>query len=91
MPLPKSGVVLLKAMSYGDNADQDFILRSGTGSASFRITGSLQEVAIPFETDGTQRTLTIEVPHPVSPSETGGVDTRKLGIALAEIGIATAD
>jgi phosphoglycerol transferase len=91
MPLPKSGVVLLKAMSYGDNADQDFILRSGTGSATFRITGSLQEVAIPFETDGAQRTLTIEVPHPVSPSETGGVDTRKLGIALAEIGIATAD
>jgi phosphoglycerol transferase len=76
-------------MSYGDNADKDFILRSGASSASFRITGSLQEVAIPFETDGAQRTLVIEVPHPVSPSETGGADTRKLGIALAEIAIAT--
>ena len=88
-PLPKSGLVLIKAMSYGDNADKDFILRSGASRASFRITGSLQEVAIPFETDGAQRTLTIEVPHPVAPSETGGADTRKLGIALAEIAIAT--
>jgi phosphoglycerol transferase len=88
-PLPKSGLVLIKAMSYGDNSEKNFILRSGASSASFRITGSMQEVAIPFETDGAQRTLAIEVPHPVSPSEVGGADTRKLGIALAEIEIAT--
>jgi len=88
-PLPAAGLVLIRAMSYGDNADQDFVLRSGASSTRFRITGSMQEVAIPFETDGAQRTLTIEVPHPSAPSEQGGADTRKLGIGLAEIEIAT--
>lgn len=90
-PLPKSAIVLIKAMSFGDNAQQDFILRSGTASEPFRITGwSMQDVAIPLETDGNQRTLTIEVPHPVSPADLGNPgDLRKLGIGLAEIEIAT--
>jgi phosphoglycerol transferase len=49
----------------------------------------MQEVAVPFETDGQQRTLTIEVPHPVSPADYGNRnDIRKLGIGLAEIEIA---
>jgi phosphoglycerol transferase len=89
MNLPRKGVVLIKAMSFGDNAQQEFKLRSGGSSASFRITGSMQEVAVPFETDGQQRTLTIEVPHPVSPADYGNRnDIRKLGIGLAEIEIA---
>jgi phosphoglycerol transferase len=90
MNLPRKGFVLIKAMSFGDNAQQEFKLRSGDSSAGFRITGSMQEVAVPFETDGQQRTLTIEVPHPVSPADYGNRnDIRKLGIGLAEIEIAT--
>lgn len=87
-PLPKSGIVLIKAMSYGDNAERDFILRSGASSTSFRIAASMQEVAIPFDTDGMQRTLTIDVPRPMAPSAQGAVDTRMLGIGLAEIEVA---
>jgi phosphoglycerol transferase len=91
MDLPRKSIVLIKAMSFGDNAQQAFTLRSGGGSASFRITGSMQDAVIPLETDGKQRTLIIEVPHPVSPADYGTPnDSRKLGIGLAEIGIATA-
>lgn len=88
--LPRKSIVLIKGMSFGDNAQQQFTMRSGSGSASFRITGSMQDAVVPLETDGKQRTLVIEVPHPVSPADYGTPnDTRKLGIGLAEISIAT--
>jgi phosphoglycerol transferase len=90
MDLPRKSIVLIKGMSFGDNAQQPFTLRSGSSSALFRISGSMQDAVVPLETDGRQRTLVIEVPHPVSPADYGTPnDTRKLGIGLAEISIAT--
>jgi phosphoglycerol transferase len=45
-----------------------------------------------FETDGTARSLAIDVPQPVAPSERGQPnDTRKLGIGITEIEIGSND
>ncbi len=89
-PLPKHAFIVFKAWSYGDNSELPFTLRVGDSSAQFRISGAPQEVGLRLETDGQQRSLVIEVPHPTSPAENGDPrDTRKLGIALAEIEIST--
>jgi phosphoglycerol transferase len=89
-PLPKRAVVVFKAWAYGDNTERPFTMRIGDGSVPFRLSGSPQEIGLHFETDGTQRSLTIDVPHPVSPQEYGDPrDPRKLGIALADIEIST--
>ena len=89
-PLPKHTVIVLKAWAYGDNTELPFTLRIGDSSGQFRLSGSPQEIGLHFDTDGTQRSLTIEVPHPVSPQEYGDPrDPRKLGIALADIEIST--
>jgi phosphoglycerol transferase len=48
----------------------------------------MEELNLHFETDGNARSLTIQVPHPVSPEETGRPgDRRKLGIGISEIEI----
>ncbi|MGJ7914354.1 DUF7024 domain-containing protein [Massilia sp. LXY-6] len=87
-PLPQHVYVVLNAWAYGDNAELPFTLRIGDSSAQFRLSGSPQEIGLRLDTDGKQRSLTIEVPHPVSPQENGDPrDPRKLGIALTEIEI----
>lgn len=89
-PLPEHVFIVFKAWAYGDNTEFPFTLRIGDSSAPFRLSGSPQEVALRLDTDGKQRSLTIEVPHPVSPREYGDPrDPRTLGLALAEIEIST--
>jgi phosphoglycerol transferase len=89
-PLPQHAFIVLKAWAYGDNAELPFTLRIGGSSAQFRVSGSPQELGLRLDTDGQQRSLTIEVPHPVSPASYGDPrDPRLLGIALAEIEIST--
>jgi hypothetical protein len=85
--LPEKVRVRIKASSYADNAGQPFVLRIGDSSASFRVPNHpMQERVLSLETDGRQRSIVIEVPHPVSPQEHDHTtDTRKLGIALGEI------
>jgi len=89
--LPKKVRIKIRASSYADNADQPFVLRIGEASASFRMPHHpMKNVLLTLDTDGAQRSIVIEVPHPVSPLEVdGSQDTRKLGIALGEIVIAT--
>ncbi|MGB9110347.1 MAG: glycosyltransferase family 39 protein [Telluria sp.] len=91
-PLPQHAMIVFKAWSYGDNSEFPFTLRAGGSSAQFRLSGEPQEVGLRLDTDGRQRSLTIEVPHPVSPAMNGDPrDTRLLGMALAEIEISTPD
>jgi phosphoglycerol transferase len=88
--LPRKVKVLIKAMPYGDNNTLPFVLRIGAASARFRLNGGMQEISLDLDTDGAQRDIVIDVPHPVSPAENGNpADGRKLGIALAEIEIST--
>ncbi|MGZ5201017.1 MAG: DUF7024 domain-containing protein [Telluria sp.] len=89
-PLPRRAFVILKAMSFGDNATQPFTLHIGASTARFMLAPSLQEIGLWFDTDGQQRSLAIDVPHPVAPAPPGVPgDHRLLGIGIAEIEIAT--
>jgi len=87
-PLPKQLDVVLKAMAYADNTVLPFTMRVGETSTEFGLRGSMQEIRLRFETDGMQRSLTIDVPKPTSPSLQSGLpDVREIGIGIAEIGI----
>ena len=87
-PLPKRLVVLLTGLAYADNTTLPFTMRVGDAQSSFRLAGSEQEVTLRFETDGAQRSLTIDVPRPTAPSSLGQwADDRLLGIGIAEIAI----
>lgn len=91
-PLPKKALVILTARGFGPNATLPFTIQVGAARSQFRVGPSLQEVGLRFDTDGAQRSLTIEVPQPTSPEDMGGRgDTRKLGIGIAEITIADID
>lgn len=88
--LPRTVRLMIRASSYGDNADQPFVLRIGEASATFRVPHHpMKSTIVTLDTDGAQRSIVIEVPHPVSPQQVDGSgDTRKLGIALGEIVVA---
>lgn len=88
--LPRKVRVMIRASSFGDNADLPFVLRIGEASATFRVPHHpMKSTIVTLDTDGAQRSIVIEVPHPVSPQEVDGSgDTRKLGIALGEIVVA---
>jgi phosphoglycerol transferase len=85
-PLPKHASVVLKAQAFGPNADLPFVMRVGDQEQRFRVPTTGQDIALPFVTDGAQRSLTIEVPQPTMPRDVGpSTDVRKLGIGLMEI------
>jgi phosphoglycerol transferase len=88
--LPAKVRVRIKASSYADNADLPFVLHIGSSSAVFRVpNNTMEERLLTLDTDGTQRTIVIDVPHPVSPQEHDHTtDIRTLGIAIGEIAIA---
>lgn len=89
--LPKRLDVVIKAMAYADNTELPFTMRVGDASAEFGLRGSMQEIRLRFETDGAQRSLTIDVPKPIAPAVKSGLpDVRKLGIGIAEIAIGDA-
>lgn len=91
-PLPRRLSVILKARAFGPNDGLRFRLRAGDNEVDFRLGQVEQDIGLRIETDGRQRSLTIEVPKPVSPKELGlSGDTRKLGIGIAAIEIGSAD
>lgn len=88
-PLPQHAVVMLTAHAFGPNVGQPFTMRAGASEARFTLTGADSAISLRLFTDGSVRTLVIEVPRPTAPAALGqGPDHRKLGIALATIGIA---
>lgn len=87
-PLPQRATIILKAQAFADNTNLPFKMRVGSHDREFRLGGLPQEIGLPFITDGTQKTVVIEVPHPISPADLGTPnDTRKLGIGIAELEI----
>jgi phosphoglycerol transferase len=84
--LPKQVRIGFKARAFNVNATLPFTMRVGGQEKSFRVSEYEQELSLEFATDGAQRSLDIEVPHPVSPQELGlSVDVRKLGIGLGAV------
>jgi phosphoglycerol transferase len=91
-PLPRKGTLVLTALAFGPNTGLPFTLRVGSSATRFRLGAPPQEVALPFDTDGSARSLEIEVPQPTAPSALGGSgDNRKLGIGLAKIEVVSDD
>ena len=85
-PLPRRAGVVLAARAYDVNANLPFKVHLGGQTRELKVGWHLQQVGLHFDTDGTARTLVIEVPQPVSPEERGHPgDSRKLGIGIGEI------
>lgn len=85
-PLPRRAALLLEGQSYGVNTTLPFVAQAGDARVQFRIAGSAQTVGLRLVTDGTVRSVVIDVPQPQSPAELGHPgDARRLGIGLARI------
>ncbi|PWF49015.1 DUF7024 domain-containing protein [Massilia glaciei] len=85
-PLPRRFTLAIRGRAFGPNAGQAFMLDMGGRKMPFRLPAGVGGVALPLETDGTQRVVTITVPQPVSPRSLGrGRDDRLLGLALESI------
>jgi phosphoglycerol transferase len=86
-PLPRHLRVVLQARAYDVNTTQPFTMHVGDQSEHFRLGWASADIGLVFETNGKQRELVIDVPHPVSPLERGQLDPRKLGIGISNIEI----
>ena len=87
-PLPRQAGVVLTGRAYDVNANLPFRMLVGGQVREFKLGWLNSEIALRFDTDGTARSIEIEVPQPVSPEERGYPgDSRKLGIGLTEIAI----
>jgi len=85
-PLPPRAALMIEGQAFGVNATLPFVVRAGDASASFRMAGSAQEVGLRLLTDGTVRSVSIDVPQPQSPAELGYPgDARLLGIGLIRV------
>jgi phosphoglycerol transferase len=86
--LPKNFILVLKARAIGPNIELPFKLTIGQQEQSFRLGPSLGEVALKFQTDGTQKLVQMIIPEPISPKQlTNAPDERQLGAALEQISI----
>jgi hypothetical protein len=89
-PLPERLHLIFTGQAFGPNVAQKFKLRVGSAEASFRLAAMPEEAFVRMHTDGLQKTLTIEVPHPVAPHSLGdSVDVRTLGLGLISIEVGT--
>ncbi|WP_137175652.1 glycosyltransferase family 39 protein [Massilia sp. HP4] len=85
-PLPPRAALMLEGQAFGVNATLPFVLRAGDASVNFRISGSAQEIGLRLLTDGTVRSIVIEIPQPQSPADLGYQgDARQLGIGLVRV------
>ena len=90
-PLPRRFDLRLVARAFGPNSQLPFTMRVGDEVQTFRLSSSITQVSLPFATDGSARTITIEIPQPTSPKQLGeSNDNRLLGIALVQMSIETA-
>lgn len=90
-PLPRRLTIQLRGHAYGPNVGAAVIARVGTQQQSFRLNASdsEQDVTLQFDTDGQQRTLQLDIPHPTTPQSQGqGNDPRALGLGLINLRIA---
>jgi phosphoglycerol transferase len=88
-PLPKRFTLALIASAFGPNVDQPFKIRIGPDEQVFRLSASPKEVSLTVNSSGTERTVVITIPKPITPKELGmGSGDRRLGIALHQLRIA---
>ncbi|MDD5036040.1 MAG: glycosyltransferase family 39 protein [Methylococcaceae bacterium] len=87
-PLPKEFDLHLQAHAFGPNIDHTFVFSIGRDKRNFRLSSLPQDIELSFKTDGTEKSIVIEIPKPISPKELGlSSDDRQLGIGLAELRI----
>lgn len=90
-PLPRRLTIQLRGHAYGPNVGAPVVARVGTQQQTFRLNASdsEQDVTLQFDTDGQQRTLQLNIPHPTTPQSQGqGNDPRALGLGLINLRIA---
>ena len=88
--LPRQLNLFLTVQAFGPNAGKDFKLRVGDAQTTFEIPTTPQEIYLQLTTSGTEKTIVIEVPQPVSPHALGmSADTRELGLGLIGVEIGT--
>jgi phosphoglycerol transferase len=86
--LPQHFKLGLLAEAFGPNAGSDVIVKVGSQTQVIQFEKAKKNVELTFETDGTQKLVTIEVPKPTSPSSLGlGEDGRSLGIGFTKMSI----
>jgi hypothetical protein len=94
--LPSRFELHIKAQAFAHNIGKDFVLglgKSGAAAPAGKPAGILvlgpeaEEKVVIIENPGAERTLSIKVPHPISPLELGATDDRKLGIAIHKMQI----
>jgi phosphoglycerol transferase len=87
-PLPRKFRIQIAARAIGPNVDLPFRLSIGNQQQQFYLAETLKEITLPFETDGTERTMKISIPKPISPKELWNApDDRLLGAALQRLSI----
>jgi phosphoglycerol transferase len=87
-PLPRRATVVIKAQAYGPNTGLPFTMHVGSATQSFRVTDLPQDITLHFATDGSVRSLAIDIPQPTAPHDVSpSIDTRKLGLGLTDIEI----
>jgi phosphoglycerol transferase len=85
-PLPKKMKLTLTALAFGPNLGLPFSIGIGTQEQLFRLTDVMKDVSLYFESDGTEKTVTVKIPKPTSPREFSNLpDDRRLGIALQQL------
>lgn len=88
--LPKRLNLFMTMQAFGPNVGKDFVVRVGGAEQRVKLAPLQHEVFLQFDTDGTQKTVTIDVPQAVSPKELGwSGDIRRIGLGLWRVAIGT--
>ncbi|WP_217907535.1 glycosyltransferase family 39 protein [Massilia sp. BJB1822] len=90
--LPANLTLRLEVAAYGPNANHPFTFRLGKEMRQVRVAQERHALELQFAPDAGTRTLTIEVPQPISPKQLGySEDQRALGIALYRLQVVVRD
>jgi len=91
--LPARFELHITGQAFAHNIGQNFLLELGTPDTGKQPVGSFvlgpepEERVITIDNPNGERTLSIRVPHPVSPLELGATDDRLLGIGIRHMQI----
>ena len=89
-PLPQRLNLFLTMQAFGLNVGKEFVVRVGGAEQRVKLAERPHEIFLQFDTDGTQKTITIDVPDARSPKELGiSGDIRRLGLGLWRVEIGT--
>ena len=83
---PSTIKLILRAQAFGSNTSLPFTITIGSVTKKVFIP-KLGEYKISFEDVAGSNTISIEIPAPSSPADSGGQDTRVLGIGLISINV----